>query len=342
MLQERRQVPVLGDVVRDGSQSEHRPLPRRSKGGERWNRPRHGAEADSRFDPYCRRSRAPVQGARRSNTKRAADVGVGTRPAGHGSRSAGIADETLESTRPSAICWYPSLAATGCAGRLDHKARLVPGPTSSDVPREEARPGLRSPITGRVDRRNSSPAFSPLPGDDLMTEPKPSTTRRDFLKTTGQVAAASALAGVAIPSVHAGEDNTIQVALVGCGGRGTGAAGNALSTKSGPIKLVAMADVFEDRLDSSYKQLKKAVRRQGRRARRPQVHRLRRLQEGDGLPASRATSSSSPRRRPSAGCISTTPSRRASTSSWRSRSPSTARRTPQDARAGRGGRRRRT
>ena len=90
-----------------------------------------------------------------------------------------------------------------------------------------------------------------------MTEPKPSTTRRDFLKTTGQVAAASALAGVAIPSVHAGEDNTIRVALVGAGGRGTGAAGNALSTKGGPIELVAMADVFQDKLDNSYDSLKK-------------------------------------------------------------------------------------
>ncbi len=90
-----------------------------------------------------------------------------------------------------------------------------------------------------------------------MTEPKPSTSRRDFLKTTGQVAAASALTGVTIPSVHAAEDNTIQVALVGCGGRGTGAAANALSTQSGPIKLVAMADVFRDRLDTSFENLKK-------------------------------------------------------------------------------------
>jgi predicted dehydrogenase len=91
-----------------------------------------------------------------------------------------------------------------------------------------------------------------------MTEPKPSTSRRDFLKTTGQVVTASALAGVAVPSVHAGENNTIQVALVGCGGRGTGAAANALATKSGPIKLVAMADVFQDRLDTSYDTLKKS------------------------------------------------------------------------------------
>ncbi len=90
-----------------------------------------------------------------------------------------------------------------------------------------------------------------------MTEPKPSTTRRDFLKTTSTVAATSALAGVAIPSVHAAEDNTIQVALIGCGGRGTGAAENALMTKQGPVKLVAMADVFEDRLKGSHESLNK-------------------------------------------------------------------------------------
>src|SRR5256714_14498969 len=78
------------------------------------------------------------------------------------------------------------------------------------------------------------------------------TSRREFLKNTGRFAAASALAGVAIPHVHAAENNTIQVALVGCGGRGTGAAENALSVKNGPIQLVAMADVFENRLNSSY------------------------------------------------------------------------------------------
>ncbi len=80
-------------------------------------------------------------------------------------------------------------------------------------------------------------------------------SRRDVLKTTGGLAVASALAGVALPHVHAGESNTIQVALVGCGGRGTGAAVNALSVKTGPTKIVAMADVFEDRLDDSLKQL---------------------------------------------------------------------------------------
>jgi predicted dehydrogenase len=83
------------------------------------------------------------------------------------------------------------------------------------------------------------------------------TSRREFIKNTGKIAAASALAGVAIPHVHAAENNTIQVALVGCGGRGTGAAGDALSVKNGPIKLVAMADVFEHRLKSSYDAIKR-------------------------------------------------------------------------------------
>jgi predicted dehydrogenase len=80
-------------------------------------------------------------------------------------------------------------------------------------------------------------------------------TRRDVLKAAGGVAVASALAGVAIPSVFAGEDNTIRLALVGCGGRGTGAAENALLAKGGPTKLVAMADVFKDRQEGSYKYL---------------------------------------------------------------------------------------
>jgi predicted dehydrogenase len=82
-------------------------------------------------------------------------------------------------------------------------------------------------------------------------------SRRQFLTHTGRSAAAvSALAGVALPPVHAAGSNTIQLALVGCGGRGTGAAINALSVKNGPIKLVAMADVVPAKLNSSYDKLK--------------------------------------------------------------------------------------
>ena len=82
-------------------------------------------------------------------------------------------------------------------------------------------------------------------------------TRRDFLKNTGRLATVSALAGVVLPHVHAAGSDMIQVALVGCGGRGTGAAGQALSTTSGPIKLVAMADVFPAKLKSSLERLTK-------------------------------------------------------------------------------------
>jgi predicted dehydrogenase len=48
----------------------------------------------------------------------------------------------------------------------------------------------------------------------------------------------------------------MNVALIGCGGRGSGAADNALRVRQAPLKLVAMADVFEDRLKSSYANLK--------------------------------------------------------------------------------------
>lgn len=82
-----------------------------------------------------------------------------------------------------------------------------------------------------------------------------SSSRREFLKRSGQVAAVGALVNGAAQHVHAAEDNTIQIALVGCGGRGTGAAMNALSVDNGPIKLVAMADVFEKNLKNKYEAL---------------------------------------------------------------------------------------
>jgi predicted dehydrogenase len=84
------------------------------------------------------------------------------------------------------------------------------------------------------------------------------TTRRDFIKTTGRLATVSALAGVALPHVHAAGSELIQLALVGCGGRGTGAANNALASKGGPMKLVAMADVFDKRLTESFDGIKSA------------------------------------------------------------------------------------
>ncbi|HYG77654.1 MAG TPA: Gfo/Idh/MocA family oxidoreductase [Planctomycetota bacterium] len=83
------------------------------------------------------------------------------------------------------------------------------------------------------------------------------TSRRDFIKTTGKAAAITALAGAIAPRAHAGSSDLIQVALIGCGGRGSGAAKNALSTKSGPIKLVAMGDAYAHRLKGSFDALSK-------------------------------------------------------------------------------------
>ncbi|HEU5070853.1 MAG TPA: Gfo/Idh/MocA family oxidoreductase [Verrucomicrobiae bacterium] len=81
-------------------------------------------------------------------------------------------------------------------------------------------------------------------------------TRREFLRTTSAaLAGASVLGALSVErSAFAAEDNTLKIALIGCGGRGTAAAGQALST-DGPVKLVAMADAFEDRLSGSLKGL---------------------------------------------------------------------------------------
>jgi predicted dehydrogenase len=86
-----------------------------------------------------------------------------------------------------------------------------------------------------------------------MTEQSQKSTRRELISGAARV---SALSGLALPHVFAAENNTISVALVGCGGRGTGAAINALSVTNGPVKLVAMADVVPAKLNSSYDKLK--------------------------------------------------------------------------------------
>jgi myo-inositol 2-dehydrogenase / D-chiro-inositol 1-dehydrogenase len=90
------------------------------------------------------------------------------------------------------------------------------------------------------------------------TPVRSSTSRRDFLKTSGAALAGTTLLGAVAARAHAAEDNTIKVVLVGCGGRGTGAAAQALSTK-GPTKLWAVADVFNDRVTSSLDRIAKEL-----------------------------------------------------------------------------------
>ena len=81
------------------------------------------------------------------------------------------------------------------------------------------------------------------------------STRRDFVKGSTAALGAAAAGGLSA-SAYAGEKAELKIALIGCGGRGTGAAAQALNTE-GPVTLWAMADAFEDRLESSRKRLEK-------------------------------------------------------------------------------------
>lgn len=90
-----------------------------------------------------------------------------------------------------------------------------------------------------------------------------SNSRRDFLKSGSAVAAtAAAMSAVGSPklslakSAHAAGSDTVKIGLVGCGGRGAGAAIQAMNTTSGNVELVAVADVFADRLQSTVEQAK--------------------------------------------------------------------------------------
>ncbi|MCZ6836235.1 MAG: Gfo/Idh/MocA family oxidoreductase, partial [Planctomycetota bacterium] len=79
-------------------------------------------------------------------------------------------------------------------------------------------------------------------------------TRRDFVKTAGATVAATTIASPLIAkAANLGQD-TINIGVIGCGGRGSGAVVNALEA-SADVRLVAMADVFPDRLASSRKHL---------------------------------------------------------------------------------------
>ena len=86
---------------------------------------------------------------------------------------------------------------------------------------------------------------------------KPRSNRRSFLmNTAASVSAASALTSLDLStSAYAGGTDLIKVGLVGCGGRGTGAAEQAL-TADPNVKLVAMADVFADQIESCLSTLK--------------------------------------------------------------------------------------
>jgi len=91
-----------------------------------------------------------------------------------------------------------------------------------------------------------------------MSQSSPNrTSRREFIKNATQIAAASTLAAIA-PRLHAAGSDLIKLALVGCGGRGTGAVADAFATTGGPVRLYAIADLFESRLQASLNNLTQA------------------------------------------------------------------------------------
>src|ERR1700754_2141799 len=95
-----------------------------------------------------------------------------------------------------------------------------------------------------------------------MMNPKQSSqdqSRRDFVKKSSLLAGAVLAAPfLSRANFFSGADNVIKIALIGCGGRGTGAAVQALSTKEN-VQLVAMADAFPDRLNDSYNNIKEEM-----------------------------------------------------------------------------------
>jgi len=84
-------------------------------------------------------------------------------------------------------------------------------------------------------------------------------SRRTFLKNTAAAAAGAAMLSSLSSSVFAAGDDTVKVGLVGVGGRGTGAAGQALST-DGRVKLVAVGDAFADVIDYGLNQVANSVK----------------------------------------------------------------------------------
>jgi myo-inositol 2-dehydrogenase/D-chiro-inositol 1-dehydrogenase len=83
------------------------------------------------------------------------------------------------------------------------------------------------------------------------------TTRRDFIKTSAALVGGTMASGIAsIPGAYAAGSDEIRVGIIGCGGRGTGAVDNVLSAAEG-VRLVAMGDLFKDRLQQSLENLQK-------------------------------------------------------------------------------------
>src|SRR6476659_3469630 len=96
-----------------------------------------------------------------------------------------------------------------------------------------------------------------------MSEQTPAPSRRDFLKPSSALATSGALLASigSLPAVHAQGSEAINVALIGCGGRGSGAALNAM--KADPNnRLTVMCDLFPDRLNQAKQGLSRQLGKQ--------------------------------------------------------------------------------
>src|SRR2546430_5705062 len=105
--------------------------------------------------------------------------------------------------------------------------------------------------------------------------PAPST-RRDFLKKTSTAVAGGALLGSLSVErgAHAAGSDTLRIALIGCGGRGSGAADQALNAGGNGVKLIAMADAFKDRLGGSLSEMEKKHQGKGEISHHPKIVRV--------------------------------------------------------------------
>src|SRR5438552_1376755 len=110
--------------------------------------------------------------------------------------------------------------------------------------------GEGSVSTGRMlqIQMNPHPALSQSTGRGN----KKNLSRRTFVKTTAALAAAALIPGVA----YAGGSDKIRVGMIGCGGRGSGAARDCLRADAN-IQIVAMGDLFKDRLEGARNTLAK-------------------------------------------------------------------------------------
>ena len=118
-----------------------------------------------------------------------------------------------------------------------------------------------------------------------MTEQKQTVpSRRDFLKTSMAAAAGAATFGglSLVRSAHAAGSDVIRIGLIGCGERGPGAANNAMNVDPG-VRLVAMTDIFADRVQESAGHAQEVEAAASRRRRRPLLLRPGRLQARDRM-----------------------------------------------------------